>query len=398
LGKYQFEDNQEMQVKKALGYLNIADVLENERVIEEAEKAINNSISITAQLLQNDPKNAEALSIKTRATATLASIYHLKGELKESETLLNEMAAVLPDPVLMSEDLMFSYWEFLHSFAWNQMEQGFYANAQKHLDGMMQVVLSGQNTHSSTKQWLIRKYRTLQTQGWNQLELKDYQKSIKDFQTAITDIHELLEKQPNHAQYKMHEQLILNQMAYVYLLDDQAGETEKVVRQAIKLGVKLNTRLPENKRISRELGYSWSTLGDLQLEKELIPAAIDSFNQSLQISKTLAQIEPNNQSAQNDLAVDSIGVAKIWLKTGDLSQAELLFLQAEQAIADIAQQPNASLYYIHTYAWTLMYLKKPAPALPYIKQLRNSEGWGNRMYHELLETFPELKKDDNEQP
>ncbi len=396
LDKYQFKDNQEMQIKKALGYLNIADVLENEKSIEEAEQAINNSILITNRLLQSNPQDPQVLSIKTRTTATLASIYHLKGKLKESEMLLNEVTNILPPPKFMSDDLLFAYWDFLHSFAWNQMEQGLYANAQKHLDTMMRLVSNSNEMPQESDQWLIRRYRALQTQGWNQLELKDYQQSIHDFKSAITSIRVLLQKQPNHAKFKMHEQLILNQIAYVFLLNEQPGETEKVVRQAINLGTNLNTRLPENKRISRELAYSWSTLGDLQLEKEQLEDAIVSFNHSLQISKNLAQIEPNNQSAQNDLAVDSLGLAKIWLKTGDQTKAKSLFLQAEKAISEIAQKQDASLYYIHTYAWILMYLNKTSQALPYIERLRNSEGWGNRNYHELVKTFPTLKVGTNE--
>ncbi|MCX7554247.1 serine/threonine-protein kinase [Marinicella sp. S1101] len=396
LSKYKFENNQQMQIQKAQGYLNIADVLENEKVLDEAEQAVKESIHITNQLLKVDDQATDALTIKIKATATLASIYHLQGELEKSELMLNEVESSMPVIESMSDELLFSYWELLHSFTWNQMEQSAYLNAQSHLDRMMQVINSGEKKSNLKNQWLIRKYRTFQTQGWNQLELKEYQQSIDDFDTAITLINKLLLDEPNHAQFKMHEQLILNQLAYVFLLDQQPAQAEQTSKNAIDLGVKLSNRLPENKRVSRELAYSWSTLGDLMLEQEQLSAATEAFKQSLQISINLAQIEPNNQSAQNDLAVDSLGVAKIWLKRGDEQQAESLFLQAEQAIASIAQKDNASLYYIHTYVWALMYLGKTQAALPYIQQLKNNQGWGSRMYQELIEAFPELTTYDKQ--
>lgn len=392
LDKYQFDNDHQLQIQKALGYINIADVLENESAIEEAKKAINNSIEITSEILNNNPLDLEALSIKTRATATLASIYHLQGKLKKAEQLLNKLLQTLPTENEMTNDLLSAYWELLHSLAWNQMEQGNYDPAQKYLAKMTSVISHAEKKTPSGNQWLIKKYRTLQTQGWNQLELKNHEKSIAHFQTAINSVHQLLKDQPNHAQFKMHEQLILNQLAYVYLLNKEPPKAEKTIENAIELGTNLQTRLPENKKVHRELAYSLTTFGELKLKKNQLKEAIKAFSDSLNISKQLALIEPNNQSAQNDLAIDSIGLAKIWLKSGNKEKANQLFIQAEQTIAKIAKKTNASLYYVHTYVLSLLYLNKMEESLPFVKLLKENKGWGNKTYHNLMTTFPKLKE------
>ena len=137
----------------------------------------------------------------------------------------------------------------------------------------------------------------------------------------------------------------------------------------------------------RELSYAHTVLGESYQTSNQLDLAEIQYTNSLNISKEIANLSPQSASLKNDLAIDIINFASLLKQNNKIDEAKKYWQQAEEIIEKIAQRENASLYYINTYAYTLLIQGKFVEAKPYLDRLKNSEGWPHASYLEFVKEY-----------
>jgi tetratricopeptide (TPR) repeat protein len=105
--------------------------------------------------------------------------------------------------------------------------------------------------------------------------------------------------------------------------------------------------------------------------------------QSLAISRTIAESDPENASAQNDLAVDLVLNAEVLQELGRGAEAERHLDEALAIITPIADRIQAP-YYRVTQVTALLRLGRVEEARPHIRGVLES-GWGDATFVALCE-------------
>ena len=90
---------------------------------------------------------------------------------------------------------------------------------------------------------------------------------------------------------------------------------------------------PDNREWQRDLSVCHNKVGEVQVAQENFAAALKSYRTSLEIAKTLAQVEPDNRTWQRDLSVCHNKVGEVQVAQKDLAPA----LKSYQADLEIAQ-------------------------------------------------------------
>ncbi len=381
-------DDTENAYNRAKSYLNVADVLESEKQLTQATSALLAAEALLQRIRANDPENAAYRATAVIVQTRKASLLHTQGQLKEAEQTLQQAGQVLPDPVPKAiAPLQRALWEWRHVYSWNQMEQGHYPRAAELLQQMLDQCQQQLQLNDATE-WRRKLYRTLQTAAWNHSEMKDQEAAIAAYQRGIHIVDALLQDQPNHAQLQIHKQLMLNQLSYVQQLAGRSEEAKGVIAEAMALGELLHLKLPANNALLRELAYSYTTQSEILIKAGELTAALELIAKSTDISRQLAALEPNNQSAQNDLAVDLTGMALVHAELGQIDSARQRLDEARAVIEPLALQTDASLYYVHSYARAMVLLGQKDRVQPQLLQLKNHGGWGERVYNSLMQQAP----------
>ncbi len=389
LNKFQRIIPTEQYLKQATIYRNIAEVLDMQADINQAETALQQAKSLLLTLLEDEAQHQQALVALAACLVELADLHAKFGRLAEAsgeyEEALNHAYQI--QAIAGSDQHHITRWDVHNAYAWNLMEEGRYPKAKQQLNTALQISEEQLEQQADHLLWMERKLKTLTTFGWFYNETRVLTASQQLYLQALELAQTLHQKSP-HSVHSIHGlRKVYNQLAYTYSVAADFTAAAHYAEQAKTHGIQLQQKAPGNQIYQRALAYTYTTLGDSYKQLQQLQQAATNYTAGLAISTQLAQLAPDNASLQNDLAIDRMNLGQLLMAQGNAESAQQLWQQAAAGIARFASQPEASIYYIDTYAHVLLLLNDTTAAAPYLQKLRSASGWGQEAYQQLAEQF-----------
>ncbi len=389
LNKYQRIIHTEQYLKQATIYRNIAEVLDMQADINQAEAALLQAKSLLVQLLGEPNSHETALVELSACLVELANLHAKFGRLAQaSEEYEEALLYAYQIPATDGNDQHHTtQWEVHNAYAWNLMEEGKYPKAKQQLGIALNISEHQLSLQPKQTQWMDKKLKTLTTFGWFYNEVRDLAASQQLYLQALELAQALYHEAPHSALTIHGLRKVYNQLAYTYSVDENVSAAAQYAEHAKIHGITLQNKAPENQIYQRALAYTYTTLGDSYKSLGQLDQAEENYRAGLDISTQIAQLAPDNASVQNDLAIDRMNLGQLLMNQGNATEAERLWQAAADAIASFASQAEASIYYIDTYAHVLLLQGNPEAAKPYLSQLKSATGWGQEAYEKLTKEF-----------
>ncbi len=249
-------------------------------------------------------------------------------------------------------------WEAQLELSYHLMEYAKGQAAKEQIDLTISLAAAQLRQQPEDADWLYANSHSYQLKAWYELDFGDLVQGIVDVQQAI-DFAQASIKQDQEDLKKQHNERILhNQLAYFYLENEQLQNAKTAVLLAIDLGETLTAKAPFNQEFEREQAYSYSTAGEIYQTEGELDSALRYYQLSLDVSQRNYDKDPQNYSAANDLAVDSLLVANLLQQIGQETAAQALFLKVENLMSPVHEAEANNKYYAHALLVTKLHLKK----------------------------------------
>ncbi len=388
LKKYDDDFSSSQDIKHAISYRNIANVLAMQQDLSDAEVAYKNSADILNAIIINEKDNTKALSLLASTHDDMARLQAKKGQLSKAND--SHQQSIIFAQQLASLDSQLSpqtLWSTYLSYSWNLMESSKHDEALNMLNTAIQITNDQLQQNNNSLQWLNNKQKTLTAFGWYYIDLREMNNAQQQYLQAQEINEKLLDKTPNSVPLINDLQKIRNQLAYAYLLEKNHIQAAQIAEKSVEIGKILHIKAPNNRLFYRELAYAYTVLGESYQENMQLNLAEENFINGLKISEEIAALSPDSESLQNDLAIDTLNFANVLYQNNKKTSARDYWFRAEKIIEKIAQADNASIYYIDTYVSILLVQGKTLEAQPYLEQLKNTEGWAHDNYLKLVKKY-----------
>jgi len=388
LNKYNFKLLSAEKIKYASAYRNIASVLEMQQDTAPSISAYSKAREILLSI-DADPAYKQQQSSLLALTYTDLAGLHAKLGLLDLANAEHEKAQEQANALieLKADNANEILWAVIHPLSWNLMEQSNYEQAKIYLDQALNLSTQAYDKDKTQYHWLTKIFKSQVAMGWYYIDLREIDSSISFYKQAMLSADELLLTSPNSVPFMNNLQKTNNQIAYAYVLNKDNPNAIKHAKQAVEYGKLLHIRAPDNQVYYRALSYSYTMLGNAYNEQSKYNLAEENFKASLDISQQISDSSPENTSLKNDLAVDMLNFADLLGKKGDTIREKEHWLAAEKILEKIATQADASIYYVDTYVYVLLIQGKFNTAKPYLLRMKNTEGWPNESYQNLVKEY-----------
>jgi len=388
LNTYNFADNSEDKIKYAESYRNVASVLAMQQNIQLAIDAYKRALELLQKLDDIGSFNDQSIRLQALTLSDLAGLHAKQGQLQlanqEHQQALSYAQKLKVKAVDSSDETL---WDVIHPLSWNLMEQSEYKQAETLLKQAIKITRSALQDNKENKQWLTKKYKSLIAMGWYYIDMREINLAIEQYLRAMDTVKKMLKQAKNSVSLLHSYQKVNNQISYAYLLNKDYNSTVKYAAKGVELGEVLHIKAPGNLIYYRALSFSYTMLGNAYKAQKRPDLAENAFKKSLDITQEMAQASPDNDSLQNDLAIDSMNFADLLLLKGEKKQAEVYWQVAETSLQKIASEPDASIYYVDSYAQVLLKQGKKIQALPYLLRMKNTKGWPRDSFEKIVKAY-----------
>lgn len=255
-------------------------------------------------------------------------------------------------------------WEARLELSYHLMEYGHAERAKDQIEKTINLVQEQLKTKALDADWLYSYSHSLQLKAWYELDFGELSQGLADTKLAIQHAESSIEQDPEDIKKQNNQRILYNQLAYFYLESDNNEAAKKAALKAIELGRQLTIKAPFNQDFEREQAYSYSTAGEVFQSEGDLTSALLYFQQGLEISQNNHLKDPNNFSAANDLAVDSLLVADLLNQSGQTVGAQTIFKEVESLMMPVHQAEPNNKYYAHALLVTKLQLEKFDEAKP----------------------------------
>ena len=154
----------------------------------------------------------------------------------------------------------------------------------------------------------------------------DYSTARAHFETAARILLDLIAQDPERDDWALNSSRVLTRLGDLDLNDGKRDKAEQDYDHARTLAVRGFRRTPKDADAMHELVWSYRKLGELELKRQDLQAALGSFRSEVCMHRRILVLKPYNALYQRDLAY---GLTK-------LADAELQEVPADQAGAEDA--------------------------------------------------------------
>jgi serine/threonine-protein kinase len=154
---------------------------------------------------------------------------------------------------------------------------------------------------------------------------QDFQAAATNYDRAVADYQDLIDRHPDVARYRREQAQCLNNLALARKSTGQLAEAERALRRALSI-------YDEQYRQTKQAAYlplmasSHTNLGELRL-----PGAEDDYRQSLALFRQVVQANPRQPRYQENLATALINLAA-YLDEKKNPDADALFVEAVERL------------------------------------------------------------------
>ncbi|MCX7553220.1 serine/threonine-protein kinase [Marinicella sp. S1101] len=349
----------------AKAYINtgrVFDHLEQSDQAQDMFQAANEHLIIANQSPGGEMKYLDLLArLRVYQSQVLPSL----GQEQLTAAVLEEAIAAMQQLIQINPqaDLM-PLWEARLELSYHLMEYAHEQQANEQVKMVVELATQQLKQHPQNTSWFLANSQSKQMKAWYELDFGDLQQGIDDIKSAIGFAEKSIQLDPEDLKKQNNLRILYNQLGFFYLSAEHQDAAKAAVMEAIRLGDDLKLKAPFNLEYAREHAYSHTTAGEIQQAEGDLAQALEHFQFSLLVSQNNHQQDPDNYSAANDLAVDTLLVADLKQQLGQQQQAQLMFESVEQLMQPVhAAEPN-NKYYTHTLLVTLLHLKQFERAKP----------------------------------
>jgi len=319
--------------------------------LQQAQKAQSNPIDYLALMAKLKVYQSQVLSSEGQEQAT-------EQVLNEAITAMNHLITLNPD------SSQITLWEARLELGYHLMEYAKVEQAQQQINKTLALAAAQLKKFPEDADWLYANSQSYQMKAWYEFDFGSLEQGTTDTIQAIEYAQAGILQDPEDLKKQNNERILHNQLAFFYLENQQVEQAKTAILKAIELGEALKLKAPFNQEFEREQAYSFSTAGEVYQQQKDLDSALRFYQQSLAITKLNHAKDPNNYSAANDLAVDSLLVAGLQEQLGHQQPADELFAQVEVMMEGVYQAEPNNKYYAHTLLVAKLHLKKFDEAKP----------------------------------
>lgn len=358
----------------AKAYINTGRVFD---YLEQSDRAQEMFVAADRHLKQAKQAGADPLdyypllaNLKVFQSQVLSS----EGQEQITEQVLTEaIDAMTQLLVLAPESSQTALWEANLELGYHLMEYAKAEQAQKQTNTTIAIAADQLNKHPEDAGWLYANSHSYQMKAWYEFDFGELEQGTTDTIKAIEYAQASIAQDPEDLKKLNNERILHNQLAFFYLENQQVEQAKTAILTAIELGDALKLKAPFNQEFEREQAYSFSTAGEIYQTQDNLDNALNYYLQGLAISKRNYDKDPDNYSAANDLAVDSLLVAGLQRQLGQQQSADELFAQVEAMMDGVHQAEPNNKYYAHTLLVAKLHLKKFDEAKPLFELAKNND-------------------------
>lgn len=349
-------------LQAAKAYLNAGRVFDYLEQSEQAQKMYQNA---EKHLNDSQEDGVAYFSLLAQLKIHQAQVFISAGQQEKTKTALQD--AIDAMHVVMSIDTSSDatfLWEAHLEMAYHLMEYADAEAALEHINKAIALASDKQRQQSKPAHWLYSESHSYQLKAWYEIDFGTLKEGIKDVQKAIEAAEKSIQLDPEDIKKQHSLRILLNQLSYFYLENNQTEVAQKAALTAIEKGQALKLKAPFNQEFERELAYSYSTAGEIYQTLGDLQAALNYYQLSRDISVRNFAADKLNYSTANDLAVDSLLIGDILQQLGQTEEAIKMFTETEHMMDPIHQAEPNNKYYAHTLLVTKLQLKKITEAKP----------------------------------
>ncbi len=184
--------------------------------------------------------------------------------------------------------------------------------------------------------------------------LRTYDRSLQ----VVNDLMNLGQETPSLRRLvAQSRQRVGEEIANLGRIEDGLGE----IRRSLSTYETLANDEPNSTTAQRDVGKSFGVLGDVLMYKAKRPVeAADAYRNALQVSEGLAASDPQNHQYQRDLCTFLSRLGEALTLAHKTAQANAVTRRALDILKPLVNRPDAKVYELHQYAWTLVNTTDPA--------------------------------------
>jgi serine/threonine protein kinase len=374
----------ESYLQSAKAYSNAGRVLDALKLTTPALEAFDKSeqqLQVISELPQYRQRYLRQLSntklLKGLSLANQGEQQQTETELLQALQLADLLQKEFPDEI---PDLN---WEAHTQLGWHYMEYDQPDEALVHID-MSRDIAAEVAAESGDMQWVLNQSHAWQAYTWYAFDYLDGDQARVAMSQALDFAKTTLTQSDDNIEYWDNYRILLNQQSFIQMDLGLVSSAQDSVDQAIEVGSRLALMAPQNGEYQRELAYSFTTGGEIAELQGDLDKALAFYQQSLEISRRIAQADKGGSSAANDYAIDLVKTAGILNETGHAEQAQNYWQQAVGIMEPVHKKEPDNKYYMQTLATPLIELGQYDRARPLIEAIKAS-GMDDQEFLNLLD-------------
>ena len=365
------QDDLDYHLQSANALIQVSRVLLDLQLVTEAESALNN-VSGHLQRLDLDPMyHQHYLTGMFKLNTYLGEVHQLKSNSEKQQQHLNQALAWAEKAKLRDSTISdHPTWTSLNLLSWYHIENNNAELAVEFIQKSIDLAKKNLDTTVDKKaDWAKYLSQSYQAKAWYELDYGEPTLAVKEAQSAVEFSQAALQHQPLRIDLQNNYRILLNQLAFLHLELSEQDTAEPLLVNAVEAGEAMDARSPENNKFKRELAYSYHLLTGIYLDKGALESATQLHPKSLTISEYLSDIDPDNDSAKNDYAIDLMMSGNIAQMSNQNDRANQQWQKAISIMQPIVEKPNSSIYYLNTYVTALLKMGDKTTAKPFIEKI-----------------------------